>query len=72
MRLVGASRREQRRLADVLESLKADPFQQGELRERDASGRINEVRLADGWLIAYWTDHAAREVRIVQLEHVED
>ena len=72
MALVNAPRREQRRLAVALDALKIDPFQIGDLQERDAQGRTNEVAVADDWLITYWSDHAAREIRIVNLELVED
>jgi hypothetical protein len=72
MRLVGASRREQRILADTMEALKADPFCVGDFQERDTKDRINEVTLVGDWLITYWSDHAARKIRIIEIEHIED
>lgn len=72
MTLALASRGEQRKLALVLDGLKAAPFQSGDLQEIDAHGRTNEVRIVDDWLITYWPDHAVREMRIVQIERVDD
>ena len=36
----------------------------------DASGRTTENLLIDGFLFTYWVDHAAREVRIVEIVKV--
>lgn len=72
MRLVSASRREQRILADSMEALNVDPFCVGDFQESDTQGRINEVALAGDWLITYWSDHAAREIRVIKLEYIED
>ncbi len=33
---------------------------------------MNEIRVEGAWIVTYWTDHAAREMRIVRLEQVED
>jgi hypothetical protein len=72
MALVVASRSDQRRLALILDAVKAAPFRSGDFRERDFQGRVNEVLLVDDWLVTYWPDHAVREVRIVRLERVEE
>jgi hypothetical protein len=63
---------DQRRLVWMLEALKIAPFRPGDFQERDAHGRVNEVRLTGDWLITYWADHATRELRIMRLERVED
>lgn len=72
MRLVGASRREQRILSVTMEALKKDPFCVGDFQEPDTQDRINEVTLIADWLITYWSDHAARETRIIKIEYIED
>lgn len=61
-----------RRLLGILDRLKADPFAVGDFREPDETGRPNEVWLIDDWLVTFWSDHGAAEVRIVNLERVED
>ena len=72
MTLAAAAPSEQRRLAAILDAAKTTPFRSGDLQERDARGRRNEVLVAGDWLVTYWPDHAARKVRIVRLERVED
>ena len=72
MRFAAAPRVQQRRLAAALEGLKLNPLRPGDLQEKDAQGRSNEILLADDWLITYWLDHAVREVRVLRLERVED
>ena len=52
--------------------MKAAPLRRGDLQERDAQGRENEILVAGHWIITYWPDHAVRELRIVRLEQVED
>ncbi len=65
----GARRRQ---LLAVLEQLATDPFRSGALQQRDQAGRINEVALLGDWLVTFWVDHAAREIRVVVLESPED
>lgn len=72
MALANVSRREQRKLGGILDGLKTMPFRRGDFQEWDAHGRINEVIVEDEWLVTYWPDHAAHELRVVRLERVED
>lgn len=66
------SRPQQRRLGVILDGLKAVPLRSSDFQQRDAAGRLHEVALIDDWLVTYWCDHAVRELRIVNLEQVED
>lgn len=72
MTFAAASRVEQRRLAVVLDELKAHPFRPGDMQERDARGRLHELLVDGDWVVTYWPDHAAREVRVITLESAED
>jgi hypothetical protein len=72
MMFATARRGEQRKLAVVLDHIKAAPFRAGDLQERDSQGRVNEVTVADDWLVTWWRDDAVRELRVVRLERVED
>ncbi|MBL9200869.1 MAG: hypothetical protein JNL39_10200 [Opitutaceae bacterium] len=60
------------RLLASLDRVKAGPFRTGDFQQRDANGRINEVFLQDDWLVTFWSDHAACEIHVVNLEQVED
>jgi hypothetical protein len=72
MTLATAARSAQRKLAVILDEVKAAPFRPGDLQERDAQGRVHEVLVVGAWLVTYWPDHAVRELRVVRLEQVED
>ncbi len=72
MTLATASRPAQQKLAVILDEMKAAPFRPGDLQERDAEGRVNEVFVVGDWIVTYWPDHAVRELRVVRLEQVED
>jgi len=72
MTLATVSRPAQRKLAVILDEVKSAPFRPGDLQERDAQGRVNEVLVVGDWLVTYWPDHAVRELRVVRLERVED
>ena len=61
-----------RRLLTVLDEVTADPFRVGDFRQRDETGRTNEVVLLGEWLVTFWSDHAAGEIRVVNLERGED
>jgi hypothetical protein len=69
---VEASRSDQRRLGIILDELKTSPFRGGELQEIDAAGRIHEIFVIGDWIVTCWADHAAKEMRLVRLETVED
>jgi hypothetical protein len=69
--LATASRGEQRKLLDILQGLKAAPFRPTALQERAADGRANQVLLVQDWLLTYWLDHAACEIRLIRLEQIE-
>ena len=50
--------------------LAAAPFTRGDYREDDVHGRTVEVVLHEHWVIAYWADHAVKQVHIVDIEDV--
>ena len=61
---------ERRMLDDLFQSLAENPFLAGDYQERAADDRPMEVILRGRFLLTYWTDHAAREVRVVRVERV--
>jgi hypothetical protein len=65
----GATRR---RLLAVLDVIAAEPFRVGDLQQLEAGGRIHEVVLIGDWLVTYWADHTAQEIRVVALEWADD
>lgn len=63
---------DRRRLLAVFDDVKAAPFRAGDFRQQDEAGHMNEVALLGDWLVTFWSDHAVREIRVVNLERVED
>jgi len=62
--------REQIRLARLCRRLANDPFCSGDYETRDRAGRTLQNLLLDDWVITFWTDHAAMEVRIIEAARV--
>ena len=56
-------------LDDVFETLAEQPFLTGDFREHDDSWPM-EVPLKGRFLLTFWSDHAAKEVRVVRVERV--
>ncbi len=63
---------DRQRLLDVLDQVKTTPFRPGDYRQRDATGRVNEVVLIGQWLVTFWSDHAVGEIRVVELERADE
>ena len=62
----GAGKRERKALLDFFDRLAATPFMESDWTIDDSTARTH-YRLAVGhYLVTYWSDHAAREVRIVK------
>ena len=59
------------RLLRAFDSLARQPNQPGDYQEAGASDRLYQVTLVDDLLLTWWVDHAAKEVRIVRIEHVD-
>jgi len=68
--IVSLPRRKQIAVLDLADQLARHPFWIGNYRMDDASGRVTENLLIDGFLFAYWADHDVREVRIVEIVRV--
>ncbi len=68
--VVSLPRRKQVAVLDLAEQLARHPFRVSDYRMDDASGRTTENLLIDSFLFTYWVDHAAREVRIVEIMKV--
>lgn len=70
-RLLLAYRSEEREiLCDFFQYLASNPSLVGEYEERDREGHVYEVIQVRRWLVTFYTDHAAKEVRIVRIEQL--
>jgi hypothetical protein len=68
--LIGLSKARQRKLIGLLYQLADSPSQIGDYSEPDETGRDVQFILVRDLLIAFWPDHAVREMRIVDIEEV--
>jgi hypothetical protein len=58
----------QRALANTFFELSRNPHQLGDYTTSDESGRALHYVLVDDWIIGFWADHAARELRITEID----
>jgi len=70
--LQGVSARDQERFCDFVESLADNPFRDGDATTLDEHGRVIQVKLLGRLVLFYWADHAAREVRVVDLANTDE
>lgn len=68
--LLGLSKRRQRTLSDILFRLASFPNQQGDYLLSDGSGRDVQYIMIGNYVIGFWPDHPARELRIVEIDLV--
>ena len=47
------------------------PALSGDFEAPADDGRIHQVKIVGGWIVSYWIDHAACEVRVTSLEFIE-
>jgi hypothetical protein len=66
-----ARKRERKLLLNCFDRLARNPFSTSEWLVTDDDGRDNFQIQAGPFLIAYWPDHAVREVRITRLERID-
>lgn len=67
----GLTRRQRYAIESFLDHLARFPATPGDFREPDALGRPHEGKLVDGTVETWWVDHAAREIRVVEIEAVD-
>ncbi len=68
--VVAISKTRQRKVIGLLFQLADNPSQIGDYSESDNTGREVQFILIQDLLIAFWADHAVRELRIVDIEEV--
>lgn len=66
-----AKKRERKQLLDFFDRLAADPSIEGPWTIQDSSGRTNQQMHVGNFLVTFWPDHAAREVRVTRIERTD-
>ena len=69
-RLLACRAKRRQTLIRFLEELRAEPQSRGDFQERDDTGRELQVKRHHEFLLTFWTDHSAKEVRIVDIEPI--
>jgi hypothetical protein len=65
--ILAADEDERRELLDVCEALAHNPARPGTEQVIAEGGRSNEVLYTAHFRVVYWTDHAVKEVRIMDV-----
>ncbi len=68
--LLAARFAERKKLLAALESLKKNPYQQGDFVEHDEVDRPLDVKVFGVFLLTYWRDNLVKELRVVEIERV--
>jgi len=69
--LRGMPRSPRREVESFLHRLADRPALPGDFEAPADDGRIHQVKIVHDWMVSYWVDHAACEVRMTSLEPIE-
>lgn len=64
----GKSRRQ---ISAFIDSLAANPLSEGDYQVRDSSGREIQIKIISAYAITFWSDHPAREVKIIDIRKAD-
>ena len=58
-------------LAAFVRSLEADPYNEGDFRETDSSGRDFYTKVIQEYAVSYYPDHAVKEVKVIEVSRAD-
>ena len=62
----------QRRLiTSFVDELASRPNQEGDYQEKDQEDRMIEIKVIGKFAITYWTDHAVKEIKVVDFRRAD-
>ena len=64
-------KRQRERLLRIFETLAENPFLPGDTIQHDHEGRPCEVKRFGEWTVIYWSEHIAKKVHILSVEHLK-
>lgn len=59
------------RIVAFIDSLAKDPFQVGDYTEQDESDRNIEIQVIGQHAVIFWSDHAVKEVKVVDIRRAD-
>ena len=69
--LRGIRPKQRAHIGKFIDSLAADPSQNGDYFEQDTTHRKIEIKVSGQYAITYWADHSAKEVKIIDLRRAD-
>ena len=58
-------------IKQFVRSLSEDPFQEGDFSETDRIGRETFCKLIKDYAVSFYSDHAAKEIKIFQVSRAD-
>jgi hypothetical protein len=65
--LKSVATRNRRGIENFVDSLSGNPFKTGDYAETDAAGRPIQIKILGNFAIAFWADHAVKEIKVVAI-----
>ena len=59
--------RNRRGIENFVDSLSGNPFKTGDYTETDAVGRPIQIKILGNFAVAFWADHAVKEIKVVAI-----
>ena len=66
--LKSVATRNRRGIENFVDSLSGNPFKTGDYAETDAAGRPIQIKILGNFAIAFWADHAVKEIKVVAID----
>ena len=69
--LKSVATRNRRGIENFVDSLSGNPFKTGDYAETDAAGRPIQIKILGNFAIAFWADHAVKEIKVVAIDRAD-
>ena len=65
--LKSVATRSRRGIENFVDLLSGNPFKTGDYAEMDAAGRPIQIKILGNFAVAFWADHAVKEIKVVAI-----
>ena len=65
--LKSVATRSRRGIENFVDSLSGNPFKSGDYAETDAAGLPIQIKILGNFAVAFWADHAVKEIKVVAI-----
>jgi hypothetical protein len=69
--LKSVATRNRRGIENFVDTLSGNPFKTGDYAETDAAGRPIQIKILGNFAIAFWADHAVKEIKVVAIDRAD-